>query len=225
MQPTKRIDEARRLKRAIWAAALSLSIAGSLTACADSHPDAIQSNSGGTQGSSERFWQTFRIAGDEVEPYASFESMAETADATVLARFDEVGEFRTITGDANDAVHYVSINLTVTRDLAETGVPSSVPLEFMVIPSRGQEIESVAEEINAALPKGEMVVFLRAKKGVGEEGLYRILNSRGLWTSTTREDLDAPLAEEPVNDDAKYAGDLVKASNVAELADLVDNMR
>ncbi|SCL67715.1 hypothetical protein [Micromonospora peucetia] len=227
MRPTEKVNEPRRARGVAIIAALFLGVSISLSACAEprsgSDPTA---GSAEAQNSDERFWQTFRISGDEVEPYVPLGSMAQTADATVLARFGKVGKIRTLTAEGNDTVHYVSVDLAVTRELAgKGGLPSVVPLEFMVIPGRGQSIDDVAGEMSAALPKEEMVLFLRAKKGAGEAGLYRVVNSRGLWASTSRETLDTPLAEKPVKDEAQYKSDLAKVSTIPELANLVDNLR
>ena len=196
MRPTEKANEPRRARRVAAIAALFLGMSISLAACAEPRSSSgPTTDSAEAQNSDERFWQTFRVSGDEVEPYVAFDSMAKTADATVLARFGKVGKIRTLTAEGNDTVHYVSVELAVTRELAGNGsLPSVVPLEFMVIPGRGQSINRVAEEMSASLPKDDMVLFLRAKKGNGEAGLYRVVNSRGLWASTSRDTLDTPLA-------------------------------
>ncbi|MEU9508540.1 hypothetical protein AB0D32_19955 [Micromonospora sp. NPDC048170] len=227
MRPTEKANEPRRARGAATVAALLLGVSISLSACAEPRSESDPTaGSAEAQNSDERFWQTFRISGDEVEPYVSLDSMAQTADATVLARFGKVGKVRTITAEGNDTVHYVSVELTVTRELAgKGGLPSVVPLEFMVIPGRGQSIDEVTGKLSASLPKDDMILFLRAKKGTGETGLYRVVNSRGLWASTSRDTLDTPLAEEPVKDEAQYKSDLAKVSTIPELANLVDNLR
>ena len=62
-----------------------------------------------------------------------------------------------------------------------------------------------------------VLVFLRDKGGA-EAGLYRLVNSQGLWTSTARATVDAPLAEDAPGS-GPYKNELAEISTIDELAD------
>lgn len=72
------------------------------------------------------------------------------------------------------------------------------------------------------LPEDEILVFLRAKRGEGEEGLYRLVNSTGLWVGSD-DGVTAPLAEDLLAADEKdsepYPNEVRDISSLDELAD------
>ncbi|MDG4824013.1 hypothetical protein O7635_19330 [Asanoa sp. WMMD1127] len=212
---------AKRIRAASLTALLTVTLFVGAVGCASDDSAGALSNSG---DASERFWETFRITGDEVEPYAPMGSMVMSADATVLGRFSGVGKMRTVSAEAGDSVHYLAVNLSVSRQLAGGRIPSPVPVEFMISAQQGAGPDDAVKEVSASLPQGEMVVFLRHKGGA-EAGLYRVVNSRGLWTATSRDAIDTPLAEQPARNDDHYKADLASVASVSALADAVDRMR
>ena len=110
--------------------------------------------------------------------------------------------------------------LSVVRVVAGDA-PAVVPLEFVA----GARPEQVAQDVialRAAMPHGTALYFLREKRGQGEGGLYRVTNSAGLWTSTSRAALVTPLREEAPAD-GRFADDIVGVGSVSELADLVSS--
>jgi hypothetical protein len=161
-------------------------------------------------------YSILRIEGDEVESFDSLKAMAKGADTVAVGTLKSFGVSRTIQSDAvQDSIVYGKATLQVTKQVAGKPVAAEVPVEFL-LPYSPDEASRRAGEFNAAIPKGDVLVFLRAKRGPGEAGLYRLVNSEGLWTSTQRAALDAPLAEETP---AQYKNDLAGTGSIAQLAE------
>jgi len=68
-----------------------------------------------------------------------------------------------------------------------------------------------------------MVFFLRHKRGSGEVGLFRVVNSTGLWAPTVRSELDTPLAEAPPDQTGTYRDELSRVTSMDGLKRLVSN--
>lgn len=184
----------------------SLAISASLTlmllaATACSTPTATSDS-----GDASAFWDALRIAGDEVEGYARVDEMAASADAVLVGRVSSVGLSRTIQGDAaEDLVALAMVRITVVKLISGTASPE-VAVEFL-LPSPREPVDEQIASVVASAPDDEMVLFLRAKRGRGEEGLYRIVNSSGLWTATARNALDTPLADAPPVESGLFASE------------------
>lgn len=80
------------------------------------------------------------------------------------------------------------------------------------------EASKAVAELAGDLPTSEMIVFLRSK-APEEPGFWRVVNSRGLWTSTDRASLDTPLAELPPDVDRLYEQEPDGVDSVSELAE------
>jgi hypothetical protein len=183
-----------------------------LTAAACAAPTATSD-----PGDTSAFWDALRIAGDEVEGYARVDVMAARADAVLVGRVSSVGLSRTIQGDASeDLVALAMVRVTVVKMLSGTA-PPEVAVEFL-LPSPRESVDEQIAALVASAPQGEMVLFLRAKRGRGEEGLYRVVNSSGLWAATIRHALDTPLAEGPPAETGMFASE---TSGWGTLDDLV----
>lgn len=154
---------------------------------------------------SERFWESMRVEGDEVEPFGSIPDMAERSDAVV------VGEFGSLVGDrsAGDSapVNYVQVELRVDEVIAGEVGSDVIVMEFLASGDPG-----------TLLPDEQVLVFLRAKRGAGEDGLWRAINSRGLWSATSRADIDTPLNPEPPAEDDRYADLVQQADSITDIA-------
>lgn len=172
-----------------------------------------------TPSSSPDFWASFRITGDEVEGYQNIRDMGSSADAVVLGRLTSLTPSRAVQGDApEDVVTYVAAGLEVSRVLAGRFGERSVPLEFFI--SSGELTVGELQRLETALPQGDVVVFLRAKRGDGEAGLYRTVNSLGLWAASERAALDTPLSEEAPTASV-LADEVAGIGSVEEMADYV----
>ena len=162
------------------------------------------------------FWPSLRVAGDEVESYATLSEMARGADAVVMGTFKSFSPSRTIRGDApEDVVVYAKGELEIQQNVVGAAPSRTVALEFILPPG---DADSLVGQLNAALPRGPMLVFLRAKRGDGETGLFRVVNSRGLWAKTDRSPVDTPLAEGPPTTSGLYAEERAGVQSVDELA-------
>lgn len=139
------------------------------------------------------FWQSLQVTGFEVEQYASLEEMAAAADAVVKGKFVDIKLSRTIrtpTGD-EDAVNMALAVLRVTQTIRGSTQVGDVPLEF-VLPSSSSPLDEQIAALRGSMPRNELVVFLRDKGGK-EAGLYRTVNSLGLWSETNGK-VSAPLS-------------------------------
>lgn len=145
--------------------------------------------------SEEAFWDTLRIQGDQVEDYDSFQDMMDAADIVAIVSMDDFKKSRDIRDPATreDVVTYAAVEVTLEEVLRGDASPGDVlPVEFVL----GQPPEQAAQVIAAQrrnLPPGRAIVFLRAKRGRGERGLYRLVCNSGLWVEAGRE-VSAPLA-------------------------------
>lgn len=163
------------------------------------------------------FWDAVRITGDEVEGYKSIAEMGEAADAVVVGRFTSLGLSREVHGDApEDVVLYAAAQLEIGHVFAGRIGERSIPFEFLL---GGQPAAAEMQALEDALPRGDLIVFLRDKGG-REAGLYRAVNSVGLWASSDRATLDTPLAEAPPAESV-FAGEVAGIASVAEMAEYV----
>lgn len=147
---------------------------------------------------------------DEVEGYPSLAAMADAADLVVAGRFASFRRSRDVEGDAvEDVVTYGAADLVIEELLRGVPVVEPVPVEFMIS-------EEDIPELNANLPEESLVVFLREKTGEQEQGLYRLVNSLGLWRESEGS-LTPPLAEDP----GAYQAELQGLTTLPELMDLL----
>lgn len=203
---------ARRRWRAP-AVAATLALAALVTACGGGSEEQTTRTKAADHAS---FWPALRVAGDEVEGYATLSEMAQKADAVVMGTFKSFSPSRTIQGDApEDVVVYAKGELEIQRNVVGAAPGRTVALEFILPPG---EADALAGRLSAKLPRGPMLVFLRAKRGDGEAGLFRVVNSRGLWAATERSAVDTPLAEEPPTSSGLYADERAGVQSVDELA-------
>jgi hypothetical protein len=204
-----------RRRSALWTAGLAAAVFLLATACGNAGP-AADTQHADPLGA----YSILRVEGDEVEGYDSLKAMAHGADTVAIGRFRSFGISRTFQGDAaQDTVVYGKATLQVTRHVVGASTAVEVPVEFL-LPYAPTEATRRAGEFNAALPRGEVLVFLRAKRGT-EAGLYRLVNSQGLWTSTRRAALDTPLTEEAPAQSGQYKNELAGVESINQLADQV----
>jgi hypothetical protein len=171
------------------------------------------------------FWSTLNLGGaSEVEHFETVSQMIVSADATVVGTFDDFEKSRTIRGDASeDIVVYASVTLSISRVLAGEVPDMSVPVEFLIPATTEQEAEDVIASFEGDLPAGEVIAFLRDKDGT-ESGLFRVVNSVGLWAATERSALDTPLAEIPPSMSGLYADELDGVDSIGEMAARIETI-
>jgi hypothetical protein len=202
-----RVSLAGRVAAAAAAVAVGLL---ALTGCTESAADRTADS---PADHAEDFWAALRVDGDEVEPFVPIAEMTKSADSVVLATFGRTLPPRVLGGTEGDSVTYAVTELKIKSVLAGRQLPETVTIEFL----------APGTEVAAALtpPGGEILVFLHEKRGKGEAGLYRAVNSKGLWATTGRSVLDTPLAEEPPTGDQRYVKDISTLNQVGQLADVV----
>lgn len=167
------------------------------------------------------FWESFRISALTVHRYSTLAEMLEASDGVVVAQVTGVEISRTVQGDApEDVVTYARVDLSVQRVLSGD-VPGVVPLEFLLGPTPVHAAADVLR-LQQSIPRDPAVFFLHEKQGKGEQGLYRVTSTTGLWAATARGQLDAPLQEQPPNESGLYAAELIGVETVQGLADLLE---
>jgi hypothetical protein len=140
------------------------------------------------------FWETLQIVADEVEGYPSLTEMAEKADHVVIGTISNFRLNRRIFGDSpENVVHMAAVDLEVTEVVRGPVPARKLVLEFL-LPGAPKHVEARVRQQAATMPTGPMLFFLRHKGGE-EQGLYRIVNSLGLWTQDGAH-IRAPLALE-----------------------------
>jgi hypothetical protein len=177
----------------------------------------------GTQTTNEVFWKSFRVDGMEVEHFESLSDMKKSADLVIegaLIDFRLSREIRTAIGE--DSVAYGLATVRVSRVLKGQVKAETVPVEFLM-PDSPEALSSRVADLESTLPAGAIVLFLRDKGG-RESGLYRTVNSWGLWASGGR-GVIAPLVEgSPEADNSRsYVAELAGISDVAGLSQSIAN--
>lgn len=166
-------------------------------------------------------WAPLRVVGPlEAEHYPTIEAMRDSADAVVAGSFVSFGT-RVFQGDAvEDVLVYLVAMVRVDHVLAGSLPQRTVPVEFLV-PSVVAQEAPVLASLAETLPRTELVFFLRHKRGDGEAGLYRVVNSTGLWAPTGRSDVDTPLTAAPPTVAGTYHDELSHVTSLDELKLLV----
>ncbi len=194
-----------------WTAVVGLLLAA---ACSTSQPSIPRSDT--------EFWAQLRISGLEAERFDTLADLVASADAVVVGEFASFGLSRTLEGDAaEDVVVYAKADLWISETIAGRSFGESVPLEFL-LPVGPAEADGAIDALRAALPGGRLVVFLRDKGGE-EAGLFRVVNSTGLWAETARAAVDAPLAEEPPSKSGIYESELAGVASIEDLIEVVES--
>lgn len=170
----------------------------------------------------DAFWERLGIAGLETSNFESLKEMLGASDAVVVAKVASVDISRTVQGDAvDDVVTYAQVSLEVIRVISGDA-PAVVPLEFLLGATPEQAAADV-KTLRQSMPSGSALYFLHEKRGKGEQGIYRVVNSAGLWTATSRGSLDTPLREETPAD-GQFAAEITNVQSVEEMAELVASL-
>lgn len=154
-----------------------------------------------------------------------------------IGEYIDFAESRKITTDTpEDVVTYAAATLAIKEVIRGDIADAQLPIEFPLTQPANQVEETIAN-LATQLPSGDMLLFLRHKGGE-ESGLYRLVNSTGLWFETEANGITAPLAEEILTDhesgavhDAQDDNNAVTSRYTDELAtitsfsDLVNHVR
>ena len=170
------------------------------------------------------FWEAFVFgpAAEEVSRFDSLAEMLEASDAVVVAHVSDVAVSRIFQGDVpEDRFPYLRVQLAIDR-VIRGDAPGVVQIEFLGSGTDAQA-QALVDELKGELPADSVVVFLHAKNGAGEAGLYRVINSTGLWAPTTRTAVDAPLRMEAPHQ-GPYAAELARVGDMNGLVELLDGL-
>lgn len=180
------------------------------------------STDSGTTVPGDSFWASLRIGGAaEAEHFERLSDMAESADSVVLGRITGFEMTRALQGDAQeDVVVYGKATLEIREVLAGRDFGRIIPLEFLVPATTEAQAESAIAELRMALPRQELIVFLR-NKGGSESDFFRATNSVGLWASTMRSQLDTPLAELSPEESKVFDQELAGVDSISDLNELI----
>ena len=190
-----------QLVRASAIATLVLSLAG----CAQEKPPAPSSAELGA----------LRISGDEVEPYLGFDRMRESADLAVLGELGDAKGIRTVGEPGSEA--YL-LQFEVKPDSVMRGsAPESIVVEFTLGAATREQAEAAQKVYSDVLGGTEAILYLRAKQGHGEAGLYRPVNSLGFWITTQEAPVSAPLAEVDPATLPQFRTDLAAADSLDDV--------
>lgn len=139
-------------------------------------------------------WAPLRSAGAlEAEPPRPIADLGDSADVVALGQFTDTREVRTV-GYGQAAAYVLPVSF-VPSSVLKGDAPAPIMVEFLLFVGGPDGVNAGVKAYREALLGTEMLLLLRAKRGEGEQGLYRVVNSYGLWVETDRHDLDAPLAE------------------------------
>ena len=178
----------------------------------------------------EPVWSALRVLGEDAEVFDSFDRMSESADIVALGSITQFDGFRLLQGDAEeDKVFYGQATFEISEKLTERGDAgdSSVTMEFLLNAFDSQGAQAELDKLNRELdllsrsPNRDesTLVFLRDKGG-SEKGLYRPINSLGVWTNGF-DGLVSPLTFD--QDDGKELRSSLKSEvdSVVELAGMI----
>jgi hypothetical protein len=164
------------------------------------------------------FWEPITIIGWEVEQYSTLVEMAASADIVARGQIVDYVFSREITTDPPEASVTYSAMMFAPTEVLHGDSPELVPIEFLL--SARPEDRDVALELQAQnMPNGEILVFLRHKGGA-EAGLYRLVNSDGLWTVINGV-LVAPVSMDADTLHERYESELLGVDNIDQLVDVV----
>lgn len=199
MVTTKRIG----LVGALAALALALALAG-CTGATTNPPSAAD-------------LATFQISGDEVEPYVGFDDMRKSADLSVLGVLGDPQGIRTVGEPGSEA--YL-LQFAVKADTVLAGrAPDEVVVEITLGATSREQADQALKQYAELLQGHEVLLYLRAKQGPGESGLYRPVNSLGFWMATAEAPASAPLADFDPATLAQFSKDLATEHTLVDIVD------
>jgi hypothetical protein len=171
------------------------------------------------------FWERVRVVeGDWAEYKPSLSELVDSADAVVVARLVSVEPGRTVHGDANTDVYAeMLVKADVSEVLRDTTAGPSVSFSLSLLNVASlEELDETLASAQAALPIDRVLLVLRQRK---DADYYRVVNGYGIWASTARSVIDAPLEREAPIDRAQdfvYEGEL---KGLRDIEQLIDSLR
>lgn len=191
--------------------------ASACTASSGADPAATEARGIEQAAREAAFWDALRITGSEVPGFDSLAEMVDGSDLVVIGRLANFRQSRQLTFSSDDIVTYGGVDLLVTEVLHGAPVGDVILLEFLVI-ERPDRVAAAIEAQDAALPAGDVIVFLHEKRGEGEADIYRPVHSTGMWIATEG-GIVAPLR--PPGSTVPFGDELAEVRSLSELANLV----
>lgn len=202
--------------RTPWKVLASILILVVASACS------TQPESAATEQLEDPFFDSLRVLGEDAEVYDGFQSLSDASDIVALGSITDFHDVRLFQGDAvEDKVFYGQARFEIVEFVEgrqRMDDAKSVTMEFILPSSDLESANRELKRLNENTPDGMLLAFLR-DKGSGEAGLYRAVNSFGLWMDGIN-GLDAPLTF-PEEAAEFRSSSLPAARSVAELAEAV----
>jgi hypothetical protein len=147
---------------------LIAAVAATLVGCAAESPPA-----------SATYWRALSLEGAEVESFDRVDEMARASDLVTIGTFGKEVKVRMLQGDAiEDQVFYGQF---VFAPESERGSSGGLIVEFLLPSSTLEDANAFLDETLSLPPEEPVLVFLHEKRSPGEEGLYRLITSMGMW--------------------------------------------
>jgi hypothetical protein len=168
-----------------------------------------------------QFWEHLRVHGDWAEYKPTLSELVDSADAAVVARLVAVEAGRAVQGEPSEDLYTeLLVNAEVSEVLRDSTTQTSVSFSLSLLGvSSLEEREDTLAAAQAALPIEQVLLILRQRD---DEDYYRVVNGYGIWASTTRSPIDAPLELEAPLSRAEpfvYDRELEGLQNVEQLID------
>ncbi|MEY4510618.1 MAG: hypothetical protein RLZZ450_2740 [Pseudomonadota bacterium] len=147
----------------------------------------------------------FEIEGEWAESYSTVVEMADASDFVFSGEIVDVSRGEVQSGDAKeDIVFQATLKVRPSKfyrgDITQRDV--GVQLILPEVTSQA-EFENAIDLLARNVPDEPAVFFLRARSN----GTFRVVNGYGIWTHTSRAEIDAPLNTFPPSD-GPYAAEL-----------------
>jgi len=169
-------------------------------------------------------WERVRNWGNWAEYEPTLSELVDSADAAVVARLVSVAPWREVAGDASDDVYTeLLVEAEVSEVLRDSTGDASVSFSLSLLGASSlDERDETLAVARSALPIERVLLVLRQRSDAGS---YRVVNGYGIWASTERSVIDAPLEPEaPLarGEAFPYAHEL---RGIESLEQLIDSLR
>ena len=169
--------------------------------------------------SADAFWKVLEIEGEWIESYDTISELVNASDIAALCEFDRAEVEVAFQGDAEeDVVYQVVLTLRVVELFVGAGNPEEVRLSVILPRALGSEaLEQQLATLNGQAPTEPFVVVTRDT----ETGTFRPINGYGIWASTSRTQIDAPLNPDPPLEDGVFVSEVRGMSSFDDLLNVM----
>lgn len=185
-----------RARRAVAAAVLATLVVAP-AGCGADGADGTGGTDPADAQSEDAFWAAMRIDAVEIDRTDSLAALVEQSDVVVRGRIRSFTFNRTVGDTAEEALSYALVTVTADEVLRGEVTAPTLPVELVLPVPAGTEPADHAAALAPEAPEEQLVLFLRRKRGPGDNGAYRPVNAGGVWASAGPARIDTPLSVEP----------------------------